>query len=59
MAHCYIFDFTDGQIYHLELPEDIADDNDKIKAFLKRNYGLKETQISFMITEHKRSIIEI
>lgn len=59
MNHCYIFDFTDAQIYHLELPEDIADDNDKIKAFLKRNYGLKETQISFMITENKRSIIEI
>lgn len=59
MNHCYIFDFTDGQIYHLELPEDIADDNDKIETYLKRNYGLKETQISFMITENKRSIIEI
>lgn len=58
MNHCYIFDFTDGQIYHLELPEDIAD-YDKIKTYLRRNYGLKETQISFMITENKRSIIEI
>lgn len=58
MTHCYIFDYEDNQIYHINIP-DKFDNSDKIEEYIHKEYGFKESQISYMITENERMIIEL
>lgn len=59
MKHCYILDFDAGQVLHAEVPDRVAENNDEIETYLRRNYSLDGDEISFMITENERSIINL
>ena len=58
MRHCYIFDYSTADIYHIKL-YDITMDNEEIESYLSNNLGFKLSNIHYMITESELGIIEI
>lgn len=58
MRHCYIFDYSTADIYHIELP-DILITNEEIESYLSNNLGFKLSTIHHMVTESELGIIEL
>lgn len=59
MKHCYIFDYSTADIYHVKLSDAITVSNEKIESYLSNNLGFKLSTIHYMITESELGIIEI
>ena len=58
MEHCYIFDYSTADIYHVKLPDSIST-NEEIESYLFNNLGFQLSTIHYMITESELGIIEI
>ena len=58
MKHCYIFDYSTADIYHIKL-SDILTTNEEIESYLSNNLGFKLSTIHYMVTESELGIIEI
>jgi hypothetical protein len=56
MCHIYVFDYSMSAIFHGTIPVDY--DDETLHKFLKSN-GLKDSQISYMITDSKLNILEL
>lgn len=59
MKHCYIFDYSTADIYHVKLSDAITVSNEEIESYLSNNLGFKLSTIHYMITESELGIIEI
>ena len=59
MIHCYIFDYSTADIYHIKLSDDITVSNEKIESYLSNNLGFQLSTIHYMITESELGIIEL
>ena len=59
MKHCYIFDYSTADIYHIKLSDDITVSNEEIESYLSNNLGFKLSTIHYMVTESELGIIEI
>lgn len=55
MLHCYIFDYSTGSIYHIELPDEVED----VEDYICEEYNLKYSNISFMTVEEPIDIINL
>ena len=58
MNHCYIFDYSTADIYHIKL-SDILTTNEEIESYLSNNLGFQLSTIHYMVTESELGIIEI
>lgn len=58
MIHCYIFDYSTADIYHVKLQDSIST-NEEIESYLSNNLGFQLDCIHYMITESELGIIEI
>ena len=58
MKHCYILDYSTGDIYHTELPDNLIT-NEEIESYLSNNLGFQLSTIHYMVTESELGIIEI
>lgn len=58
MKHCYIFDYSTADIYHVKLSDSIST-NEEIESYLSNNLGFKLSTINYMVTESELGIIEI
>lgn len=54
--HLYIFDYNRGKIFHIDIPANIQ--NEDVSAILDQ-YGLKESECNYMITEYPCKIINL
>lgn len=59
MKHCYIFDYSTADIYHVKLSDAITVSNEEIESYLSNNLGFQLSTIHYMITESELGIIEI
>ena len=59
MKHCYIFDYSTADIYHIKLSDSITVSNEEIESYLSNNLGFQLSTIHYMITESELGIIEI
>ena len=59
MKHCYILDYSTGDIYHIKLSDSITVSNEEIENYLSNNLGFQLSTIHYMITESELGIIEI
>ena len=58
MNHCYIFDYSTADIYHIKL-SDILTTNEEIESYLSNNLGFQLSTIHYMVTESELGIIEL
>ena len=58
MEHCYIFDYSTADIYHVNLSDSIST-NEEIESYLSNNLGFQLDCIHYMVTESELGIIEI
>lgn len=54
--HLYIFDYNRGKIFHIDVP--INTQNEDVVDILDQ-YGLKESECNYMITEYPCKIINL
>lgn len=54
--HLYVFDYNRGKIFHIDVP--INTQNEDIPNILEE-YGLKESECNYMITEYPCKIINL
>lgn len=59
MKHCYIFDYSTADVYHVKLSDAITVSNEEIESYLSNNLGFKLSTIHYMVTESELGIIEI
>ena len=59
MNHCYIFDYSTADIYHVKLSDSITVSNEEIENYLSNNLGFQLDCIHYMVTESELGIIEI
>lgn len=59
MKHCYIFDYSTADIYHIKLSDSITVSTEEIENYLSNNVGFQLSAIHYMITESELGIIEI
>ena len=59
MNHCYIFDYSTADIYHIKLSDSITVSNEEIESYLSNNLGFQLSTIHYMVTESELGIIEI
>ena len=59
MKHCYIFDYSTADIYHIKLSDSITVSNEEIEIYLSNNLGFKLSTIHYMVTESELGIIEL
>lgn len=59
MKHCYIFDYSTADIYHIKLSDSITVSTEEIESYLSNNVGFQLSAIHYMITESELGIIEI
>ena len=59
MKHCYIFDYSTADIYHIKLSDSITVNTEEIESYLSNNVGFQLSAIHYMITESELGIIEI
>ena len=59
MKHCYIFDYSTADIYHIKLSDSITVSNEEIESYLSNNLGFQLSTIHYMITESELGIIEL
>ena len=59
MEHCYVFDYSTDNIYHIKLSDDITKSNEEVENYLSNNLGFKLSTIEYMITENELDIIEL
>lgn len=60
MKYIYIFDFTFCRIYEAVVPEtDILENMNNIEGYLIKNFGIRESSASYMISDKKLKIEEI
>ena len=59
MKHCYIFDYSTADIYHIKLSDSITVSNEEIESYLSNNLGFQLSAIHYMITESELGIIEL
>jgi asparagine N-glycosylation enzyme membrane subunit Stt3 len=52
---CYIFDYSNGEIYRITVPKNITTDY-KLEEFLVDNYGLKLSNITYMTVIGRRRV---
>lgn len=58
MEHCYIFDYSTADIYHVKLSDSIST-NEEIESYLSNNLGFQLDCIHYMVTDSELGIIEI
>ena len=58
MEHCYIFDYSTADIYHVKLSDSIST-NEEIESYLSNNLVFQLDCIHYMVTESELGIIEI
>lgn len=58
MNHCYIFDYSTADIYHVKLSDSIST-NEEIESYLSNNLGFQLDCINYMVTDSELGIIEI
>lgn len=58
MNHCYIFDYSTADIYHVKLSDSIST-NEEIESYLSNNLGFQLDCIHYMVTDSELGIIEI
>lgn len=58
MEHCYIFDYSTADIYHVKLSDSIST-NEEIESYLSNNLGFQLDCINYMVTDSELGIIEI
>lgn len=58
MKHCYIFDYSTADIYHVKLSDSIFT-NEEIESYLSNNLGFQLDCIHYMVTDSELGIIEI
>lgn len=58
MEHCYIFDYSTADIYHVKLSDSIST-NEEIESYLSNNLGFQLDCIHYMVTESELGIIKI
>ena len=58
MKHCYIFDYSTADIYHVKLSDSIST-NEEIESYLSNNLGFQLDCINYMVTDSELGIIEI
>lgn len=54
--HLYVFDYNRGKIFHIDVP--INTQNEDVVDILDQ-YGLKESECNYMITEYPCKIINL
>lgn len=54
--HLYVFDYNRGKIFHIDVP--INTQNEDVVDILDQ-YGLKESECNYMITEYSCKIINL
>lgn len=54
--HLYVFDYNRGKIFHIDVPINIQ--NEDVVDILDQ-YGLKESECNYMITEYPCKIINL
>lgn len=54
--HLYVFDYNRGKIFHIDVP--INTQNEDVVDILDQ-YGLKESECNYMITEYPYKIINL
>lgn len=54
--HLYIFDYNRGKIFHIDVP--INTQNENVVDILDQ-YGLKESECNYMITEYPCKVINL
>lgn len=54
--HLYVFDYNRSKIFHINIPINTLDED--IPNILEE-YGLKESECNYMITEFPRNIIKL
>lgn len=54
--HLYVFDYNRGKIFHIDVP--INTQNEDVVDILDQ-YGLKESEYNYMITEYPCKIINL
>lgn len=54
--HLYIFDYNRGKIFHIDVPINTLDED--IPNILEE-YGLKESECNYMLSEYPRNIIKL
>lgn len=59
MKHCYIFDYSTSNMYHIKLSDDIIVNNEYIENYLHNYLNVNLSNIHYMITENELDIIEL
>lgn len=54
--HLYIFDYNRGKIFHIDVPINTQDED--VPNILEE-YGLKESECNYMLSEYPRNIIKL
>lgn len=54
--HLYVFDYNRSKIFHIDVPINIQDED--VPNILEE-YGLKESECNYMLSEYPRNIIKL
>jgi len=55
MTHCYIFDYIDCKIYHIELPDEVED----VDSYIAKKLNRKVSNVYTLCSERKLEIEEL